>query len=129
MRCAATYPRFYLQIEVSVMKLTWFLGSNTVSYESNSYLRRNVMSLMTSSLPSTRQEWYMRVNLHIRHRHFVSKSRTVSSVLCMLITSLMRPLFRHRHPFLKRMFSKTTWLVVLCIAHSSCSMDIINCSC
>ena len=31
------------------------------------------MSLMTSSASSTRQEWYVRVNLHIRHRLFVSK--------------------------------------------------------
>ena len=28
-----------------------------------------------------------------------------------------------------RMFFKTTWLVVLCIAHSTWSMDIIDCSC
>ena len=41
-----------------------------------------------------------------------------SGVSCMLITSLMRLLFRHIHPFLERIFFKTTWLVVLCIAHS-----------
>ena len=36
---------------------------------------------------------------------------------------------RHRRPFLGRMFFKTTWLVVLCIVHSTFSMDITNCSC
>ena len=61
------------------------------------------MSLMNSSVPSTRQEWYVRVNLHIRYQHFASKSRTESGVLCMLITILMRLLFRHRHTFLERM--------------------------
>ena len=73
MWCAVTHPRFYLQIEVSVMKLTYFLGLNTVSHDSGPCLRRNVMSLMTSSASSTRQEWYVRVNLHIRHRLFVSE--------------------------------------------------------
>ena len=100
-------------------------GANTVSHDSGPCLRSNVMSLMMSSAPSTRQEWYVRVNLHIRHRHFVSKSRTASGVLYMLATSLMRLLFRHRHPFLESMFFKTTWLVVLCIVHSTWSMNII----
>ena len=35
---------------------------------------------------------------------------------------------QHRHPFLERMFFKTTWLVVLCIVHSTWLMDIINAS-
>ena len=61
----------YLQIEVSVMKLTWFLGLKTVSHDSGPCLRSNVMSLITSSVQSTRQGWYVRVNLHIPHRHFV----------------------------------------------------------
>ena len=56
---------------------------------------------------------------HIRHRHFVSKRRTASDVLCMLITSLMRLLFRDRHSILERMFCKTTLLVVICIVLST----------
>ena len=94
-------------------EIDYFLGRNTVSHDSGPCLRSNVISLMTSSMPSKRQEWYVRVNLHIRHRHFVSKSRTASGVLCVLIASLIRLRFPPRHPFLERMFLKTTWLVVL----------------
>ena len=126
---ATTYPWFYLQIEVSVMKLTWFLGRNTVSHDSGPCLRSNVMSLINSSVLSTRREWYVRVNLHIRHRDFVSKRRTASGVLCMLITSLMRLRFRNIHLFLERMFFETTWLVVQCTVYYTHSMDVTNCTC
>ena len=45
--------------------------------------------------------WYVRVNHRTDHRHFVSKSLTIHSVLYMLIIRLIRELFWHRHGFLE----------------------------
>lgn len=58
------------------------------------------MTLITSFMSSTRQEWFMRVHLHIRHRDFVS--RTAIGVVCMLITSLNSLRFRHIHTHIPR---------------------------
>ena len=89
--CATNHPLFYLQVEVSAIKLhlTWFLGANVVSHDSGPYQRNNVMSLTISSMQNTRQKWYVRVNLRSRHRHFCQKAEQYG-VLYMLITSLMR---------------------------------------
>ena len=97
-----------------------------MSHDSGPRLRSNVISLVTSSVPSTRQEWYVRVNLHIRHWLFVSKSRTASGVLCMLTTSLMRPLFRHRP---RKDVLQNNMVGCAMYRHLTWSMDIINCPC
>ena len=61
-------------------------------------------SLTNFFVPSTRLEWFEKANLPIRHLPFVSRSRTVSGALYMLIISLMLPLSQRKPPFLERMF-------------------------
>ena len=113
-----THSLFYLKLEVAFMKLTWFLGPNIVSRQWP--LPKEQCDVIDDFFkPSTSQQWYVRVLIHIRHRHFVSKSRTASGVLCMHITSLMRALFRHRHALLEKTCFKTIWLAELCIVHST----------
>ena len=70
-------------------EIDFLLGPNIVSHDSGPCQRSSVMSLMNSSMPTTR-------------RKFLLESRTVSGVLCMLISSLTRSLFRHRHPTIPR---------------------------
>ena len=60
---------------------------------------------------------------------FCVKKLMLSGVLCTLMISLMRPLYRHEQPFLKRKFLRRTWQEVQCTVHSNWSMNIINCSC
>ena len=50
-------------------------------------------------------------------------------VLCILVISLMRLLYRQEHPLLERTFFRTTRQDVQCKEHSTLSMVIIDCSC
>ena len=129
MRCATTHPLFYLQIEGVRNEIE--LDPETKYFVTRQWpLPKEQCDVIDDFFRAKHEAgMVLESNLHIRHRHFVSKRRTASGVMCMLITSLMRLLFRHRHPFLGGMFFKPTWLVVLCIAHSTWLMDITNCSC
>ena len=113
---------FYRYIEVSVLKVTWSRGPNIVSHDSVPCQRNSVMLLMTSSVPSMRQKSYVRVNLLIPLRKFASKSLIVSGVLYTLIIILMRPLYRHKHPFLEQMFSKNN--MIGCTMYSA--LDLVD---
>ena len=55
-------------------------------------------SLTSFSVLSTRWKWCGRASLLIPYRHFVSKCLMVSGILCMLIMSLMRTLYRQKPP-------------------------------
>ena len=114
---------------MSVMKSIWFLEQSTVSHDNGPSPRNSVTSLTIFFVPSTRLEWFEKANLPIRHLPFVSRSRTVSGALYMLIISLMLPLSQRELPFFERMFSRTIWRDVQCTVRLTLSMDIINCSC
>ena len=73
-------PLFYLQIEVSVTKIIRFLGPNTVPRDSGPCLRRNVVSLMTSFVPITKQEWYVRGNLSTFDTDILCQKKTERQV-------------------------------------------------
>ena len=64
---------------------------------------------MTSFVQSTRQEWFVRANLLLPHRHFVSESPMESGALFMLTIRLILPPFPLRHHSLRKMFFRTTW--------------------
>lgn len=82
-----------------------------VSHDSGLCQRNSVKSLTNSSMLSTRRKWYEKVNLPIRHRHFVSKSLMVNGASSMLIISSMLPLYQHKPPFLERMPARLTFWI------------------
>ena len=78
---------------------------------------------------STQLAWFVRANLLIPRRHFVSENPMESGALFMLTISLMLPPSRLRHQFRGGMFSGTIWWDVRCTVRSTKSMVITSCSC